>query len=57
VMRYRFLLTNASLKTLEECQEAVSYVAEDGIKKLMTTAMLKAISPIFARMASLGETM
>ena len=57
VMRYRFLLTNASLKTLEECQEAVSYVAEDGNKKLMTTAMLKAISPIFARMASLGETM
>ena len=56
-MRYRFLLTNASLKTLEECQEAVSYVAEDGNKKLMTTAMLKAISPIFARMASLGETM
>ena len=57
VMRYRILLTDASLKTLEECREATSYVAEDGAKKLMTTAMLKAISPVFARMVDVGETM
>ena len=56
-MRYRILLTNATLKTLEECREATSYVAVDGTKKLMTTALLKAISPVFARMVDVGETM
>mmetsp|Transcript_127124 Transcript_127124/g.220335 ORF Transcript_127124/g.220335 Transcript_127124/m.220335 type:complete len:386 (-) Transcript_127124:133-1290(-) len=56
VMRYRILLTNPALQTLEECNAAVTFENDAGDKQLLTTPMLKKISPIFERMALLGES-
>lgn len=57
LMRYRILLTNPELKTLDECKDAVMFADESGELKLATTPMLRKISPIFERLAILGETL
>jgi len=57
IMRYRILLTNPSLRSLAECNDAVTFMNEAGEKQLMTTVMLKKISPIFEQVALLGESM
>jgi len=57
ILRYQILFTDSSLTTLEKCQATASYTAVDGTRQLLTTAMLKQKSQIFARLVALGEGM
>merc|ERR1712187_109199 len=57
VTRFRILMTNAELNTLEDCKDAVTFINGVGEEQLLTTSMLKKMSPIFKEVAALAESM